>query len=115
MPTLDGWVDDLQQLLRTFPSDASVYGGRGNSADLGTAVAEQIHYLKTAQLLVRQDLIEWGPKAKDYLSGPEAGLYYKSLAAKFQQKFPDYDLPYMIEYGVYGLVQQELQNIQSSL
>ncbi len=35
----------------------------------------------------------------------------KALTQKFQQIFPDYNLAYMIEYGAYGLVEQETEKL----
>ncbi len=48
---------------------------------------------------------ELGP-AKSELNGPKAGEHYKKIAALAAQQFPDHTLAYLIEYGVYGLVNQ---------
>lgn len=106
-PTIEGWIQDLHELSSLYPETAQVYGGRGTTADLKSATLEQIHYLKTAQQLVNEDISRLGSKASDY-TGPNSANLYKNLALKFQNTFPDYSLPYMIEYGAYGLVQQGL-------
>lgn len=110
-PSIDGWIKDLHELDRQFPQNTIVYGGRGITAPLNAASKEQIAYLKTAQKLIRNMLQELGPNAKEFL-GPNANQYYKILGSKFQAQFPDYALPYMIEYGAYGLVQKELENLK---
>lgn len=107
-PTIDGWIADLKELASLYPNNPTVYGGRGLEVDLTTGVAAQTNYLQTARRLIDQDLIALGDQAKEF-NGPNAGALYKNLASKFQARFPDYQLPYMIEYGAYGLVQTEMQ------
>lgn len=92
-PTLDGWKADLNELLSIYPTTATVFGGRGQHANLKTVVKAQIDYLDDAINLVDKLL----------------GASPKEIAQNFEQKFPDYELPYMIEYGAYGLVQQRLE------
>lgn len=107
VPTIDGWMADLEEMAKLYPNDTMVYGGRGLSTDLKTAVDAQIRYLRKAVIIVKADLRERGPKAADF-NGPKSGELYKQLADKFQAVFPDYSIPYMIEYGAYGLVQQQM-------
>jgi glyoxylase-like metal-dependent hydrolase (beta-lactamase superfamily II) len=108
-PTIEGWISDLKELESIYPAQAIVFGGRGFQADLKTSVNSQIRYLKIAVQLINDDLNNLGSKAQDF-NGPNAGALYKELSVKFQQKFPDYDLAYMVEYGAYGLVQSEMKN-----
>ena len=110
-PAIEGWISDLKEMASLYPADSIVYGGRGISADLSSSVVSQINYLNRAVQLVDDQLKSMGSKASDF-SGPNAGQLYKILAEKFQQKFPNFELPYMIEYGAYGLVQSELQKIK---
>lgn len=110
-PTISGWIADLKELAKLYPADATVYGGRGVTADLSKSTRAQISYLQEAQALVRNDLKSMGANAKDF-AGPNAGALYKDLVGKFQAAFPDYDLSYMIEYGAYGLVQDELSKLK---
>lgn len=38
------------------------------------------------------------------LSDPKASTaHWKALSVKLSERFPSYALPYMVEYGVYGL------------
>lgn len=106
-PTLEGWINDLNEIAEIFPKNTMVYGGRGSSVRLEIAAKEQIQYLKEAKSLVQQQIQILGDKAVEF-KGPKAGVLYKKLAQTFQEKFPDYDLSYMIEYGAYGLVLSEL-------
>lgn len=110
-PTIDGWISDLRELASLYPAEAKVYGGRGLTVELRPGVDEQIAYLEKARALVQDFLQSLGAKAQE-LNGPNAGALYKDLAGKFQQEFPGYELSYMIEYGAYGLVQNELQNLK---
>ncbi len=112
-PTMQEWIAGLQELKSVYPADAPIYGGRGITVDLETSVAEQIVYLKRAQSLVETKLRTLGTNAQQFLGADPAPLY-KELAAKFQATFPDYALTYMIEYGAYGLVQDELQKLNVS-
>jgi hypothetical protein len=108
VPAIEGWISGLKELRSLYARDAKVFGGRGVTTDLETAVSEQIKYLQKAVKLVRSDLKDLGPKANDF-NGPDSAAMYKDLAARFEASFPGYDLSYMIEYGAYGLVQQEMQ------
>jgi hypothetical protein len=71
------------------------------------AVADQIAYLQQADKIVSDYVASLGDH-KAELSGPDASKHYASLQAKFEEAFPDYDLGYMILYGVYGLVNSKL-------
>lgn len=108
VPTVDGWISALRELGSLYPQETTVLGGRGVTTDLKTAVLAQTKYLKEAVKQVRQELSDLGPRVAGF-NGPESGAMYTKLAARFQTRFPDYALAYMIEYGSYGLVQQELQ------
>lgn len=103
-PDLAAWKGALAELL-TYP-EATVYGGRGESAPVATAVAEQTQYLADLQALVQAYVSSLGANAKSELSGANAGAHYKKLAEQAAQKYPQHALPYLIEYGVYGLVNQ---------
>lgn len=98
-PNIEEWILDLQELESLYPKSTKVLGGRGVSLELKESVKEQTKYLRIARELVRQQLNEMDPKDSQF---------YKVLAQKFQKQFSNYTLPYMIEYGAYGLVQSEL-------
>jgi hypothetical protein len=44
-----------------------------------------------------------GSRANE-LNGPQAGEHYAALASEFDRELPGRELGYMIQYGVYGLV-----------
>lgn len=100
-PNLAAWQATLDELL-SFPG-ATVYGGRGEPAPVAQAVEAQKRYLAAMQELVQGYVAGLGAK-KSELSGPGAGAHYKQLSAQASAAFPGYALPYMVEYGVYGLV-----------
>lgn len=107
-PTVDGWISDLEEIKALYPAETKVYGGRGVTVDLATAVKEQIDYLHTAIQIIGNQLKSMGSNAQDF-NGPSSAALYKGLADKFQKRFPEYGLQYLIEYGAYGLVQTEIQ------
>jgi glyoxylase-like metal-dependent hydrolase (beta-lactamase superfamily II) len=90
-PDLDSWKAALRELL-AFPG-AIVHGGRGESAPVEEAVAAQIAYLDGARDVVTAYLA-------DLAGAPD----YKELARRMSEAFPHHALPYLIEYGAYGLV-----------
>lgn len=95
VPSIDGWIADLKELARLYPEETTVLGGRGQTVAMKTAVPEQIAYLDKAFLLIKTEVRSLHGRPVDY----------KKLAEKFESEFPEYELPYMIEYGAYGLVQ----------
>lgn len=108
-PAIAGWIAGLKEIQALFngADGITVYGGRGEAASLPAAVAEQIRYLERADALVSAYVTGLGA-AKAELSGPAAGSHYQALQARFEQEFPGYGLGYMIQYGVYGLVNSKL-------
>lgn len=110
IPRIDGWIADLNEVATLYSNETQVFGGRGRSSELGIAVESQVRYLRAAVQLIDDQLRVSGISAND-LNGPNAGAFYRALAEKFQRAFPDYELPYMIEYGAYGLVQSEFQHL----
>lgn len=103
-PDLASWIDVLGRFEQAGAGAGSrVYGGRGESVALETAVAEQIAYLKKAREIVNAYLAGLEDKAE--LNGPAAQQHYGAIQKEFERAFPDYAHPYMIGYGVYGLVQ----------
>jgi glyoxylase-like metal-dependent hydrolase (beta-lactamase superfamily II) len=105
-PDLASWALALDE-LRSY-ENAKVYGGRGEVADVDAAVDAEQAYLTRMKALVSEYMHDLGP-AQSELFGPNAGEHYKRIGALAAKAFPDYALEYMIEYGVYGLVQQIAQ------
>ena len=103
VPDLASWKLALEE-LRSY-AGATVYGGRGQTATVDDAVTAEEAYLDRMTVLITKYVAALGP-AKSELSGPNAGDHYKKIAALAAQEFPDYALPYMIEYGAYGLIDQ---------
>lgn len=109
VPTLNDWISDLRELeslLKDQP-EIVVYGGRGESVKLSEAVSAQISYLKKADALVGRYVARLGAK-KSELQGEKASQHHQALQAEFEKAFPGYGLGYMIQYGVYGLVNSRL-------
>jgi len=107
-PTLQGWIVDLNELQTAFKdTNPVVYGGRGEAVELDRAVKAQINYLKRADAIVSQYIGRLGAR-KSELQGDQAGQHYTALQAEFEKAFPSYGLGYMIQYGVYGLINSKL-------
>lgn len=104
VPNLTAWKSALSELLST-PA-ATVYGGRGEPAAVAAAVSAQTQYLSDLEALARAYVAALGASAKTELGGANAGMHYQKLAEQAAQKYPQHALPYLIEYGVYGLLNQ---------
>jgi glyoxylase-like metal-dependent hydrolase (beta-lactamase superfamily II) len=103
-PDLASWSAALDE-LSTY-SGTTVYGGRGQTAPVDQAVADEKAYLSKMDTLVADYVA--GVADKSQLSGPMAQQHYQAIADLAQQAFPAYDYDYLIAYGVYGLVNQDL-------
>jgi glyoxylase-like metal-dependent hydrolase (beta-lactamase superfamily II) len=109
MPTLDGWVRDLNELqamLKDQPGTI-VYGGRGDAIEVGKAIEQQKIYLREADRIVTRYIASLGAR-KSELKGEKAAEHYQVLQNEFEKVFPHYQLGYMIQYGIYGLVNSKL-------
>lgn len=104
VPNLAAWQGALGELA-AYP-DATVYGGRGEPAAVTTAVAAQSAYLRDLDAIARAYVAALGGTARAELTGPNADRHYQLVADQAAQKYPQYALPYMIRYGVYGLLLQ---------
>jgi glyoxylase-like metal-dependent hydrolase (beta-lactamase superfamily II) len=100
-PDLAEWSCALGELSEF--DDATVYGGRGDSVPLAKAVAEQQAYLAKAGEIVREYVNELGTSTSE-LSGPDAGKHHAAIAKRFEAEWPSRGLSYLVQYGVYGLV-----------
>jgi glyoxylase-like metal-dependent hydrolase (beta-lactamase superfamily II) len=104
---LASWKSILQELSR-FSNDAEfLYGGRGEAGNLKLSLQKQIAYLEKAETLVEQYISAMGDKSAE-LKGEKAGAHYEALAKLFAKELPQYQHPYMIQYGIYGLVNSKL-------
>ncbi|WP_438026692.1 MBL fold metallo-hydrolase [Sorangium sp. So ce233] len=99
-PDLASWRAALDELLEL--DGLTVHGGRGAAAPVRAAVEEQKAYLTGMEALVERYVASLGER-KSELAGPEAASHHKKLAELASAEFPDHELAYLIEYGVYGL------------
>ncbi len=98
---LDAWKAALAELPAL---GSTVYGGRGEQGvPVAEAVAAETAYLDGMAKLVDVYIAGLGDKT-DELGGEAAGAHYSAIEDEAAKAFPDYALPYMIGYGVYGLV-----------
>lgn len=102
-PDLPAWKEALGELLEH--EGATVFGGRGESAPVADAVAAQTEYLDGMEQLVTDYVNGLGAQQSE-LSGEKAGEHYANIADLAAKRFPQHQLVYMVEYGVYGLVNQ---------
>ena len=102
-PDLASWQAALDELL-AFP-EGTALGGRGERAALEDAVAAQHAYLTGMETLIG-DYIESLGDRRDELFTAQAGEHYAHITDLAAAAYPDHALPYLIEYGVYGLVTQ---------
>jgi glyoxylase-like metal-dependent hydrolase (beta-lactamase superfamily II) len=106
-PELQGWIADLEEIESLYDRDVTVLGGRGKDASVKDAVKAQKEYLQKAEAIVEGYLTKLGAR-RDELKSDKAGAHYKALAAEFEKAFPGLSLGYLIEYGIYGLVNAKL-------
>jgi glyoxylase-like metal-dependent hydrolase (beta-lactamase superfamily II) len=105
VPTFDGWRADLVELATL--GKGIVYGGRGDASPVADAVAQQTAYLDAVDKIVGDYIAGLGEKVGE-LSDPALQVArYAAIQAKFVKAFPDYALPDLIGYSVYGLVGQK--------
>jgi glyoxylase-like metal-dependent hydrolase (beta-lactamase superfamily II) len=91
IPTLQGWIDDLNELNKMFKRDpeVTVYGSRGKLVNLPTAVYEQTRYLKAAYPII----VNYYLANRSYWQGsniPEK--YQQEFQAEMEQAFPGVEL-----------------------
>ena len=102
---LKAWINLLNDLQNDFDKKSIVYAGRGISTRLDFAVNKQMAYLKKAGQIVKK-YISKVPRSE--FSNTKASKHYKEISKVFKKAFPEYKLSYMVEYGVYGLVNMML-------
>lgn len=101
VPDVASWKAALEE-LSAWPR-ATVHGGRGDSAPVADAIAAQQRYLDGMVTLVQAYAAELGAR-KPELCGEQASAHYVQLEKRAAAMFPDHALPYLVGYGVYGLV-----------
>ncbi|HYD60422.1 MAG TPA: MBL fold metallo-hydrolase [Noviherbaspirillum sp.] len=96
-------VGELRAIAGKKPN-AKVYGGRGEFIPVDSAIKEQQRYLARADELVKTYVGELGERKHELHDPEKKTSHYKELERRIAAAFPDYKLPYMIGYSVYGLV-----------
>lgn len=102
-PSIDSWIETLKDIKSNYPSSTILIGGRGHAEPLAKSLSEQIIYLKESEKLVKSYVESLGSNS-DELLGPKANLHHQKITKIFEEKFPNYKHSYMIQYGVYGLL-----------
>jgi len=100
-------VGELPALAKSQPA-AKVYGGRGEFVSVAQAVQAQRAYLAKADALVDDYIARLGERKQELDSPSASAAHHDALAKRFAEAFPDYALPYMIKYSVYGLIDTKL-------
>ena len=101
-PNIAGWKADLQQLLTL--GKGKIYGGRGQFGPVAEVVPVQIAYLDKADQIVTNHVKKLGNNALAELTDPvKSQAHFQEIQAEFVKAFPNYALPDLIRYGVYGL------------
>jgi glyoxylase-like metal-dependent hydrolase (beta-lactamase superfamily II) len=96
-PKVSEWISLLEDMQKMFNArNPLVQGGRGESATLTEAVPQQVSYLKAVDQIVEA-----------YVSEVDSTDFAKDLEVLISREYPSYKLPYMIQYGIYGLVGQK--------
>ncbi len=104
-PDLGKWRAAVRELEAL--GNGRVYGGRGRVGSVKEAVAYQTDYLARAEGIV-STYVSAAPKEE--LTDPaRAQGHYRALQKLFETQFPDAGLPYLVGYGVYGLVNSKIQ------
>ena len=103
-PDLKAWALALAELpkLTPQPKVAKVYGGRGAVGTVNEVVSFQVKYLEKADALVNS-YIKKTP-AKDLQDATQSQKHYTALQTRFDKEMPGLALPYLVGYGIYGLL-----------
>lgn len=108
-PNIAGWKADLQQLLTL--AKGKIYGGRGQFGLVAEVVPVQIAYLDKADQIVTNYVKKLGDNALPELTDPvKSQGHFQAIQAEFVNAFPNYALPDLISYGVYGLALSKISS-----
>jgi len=102
-PDLDGWVSAVGELpaLASGHADAKVYGGRGEFVPVSVAVPAQQAYLRDTLSIARTAVRASGSACNTSQASPAT---MEVVEQKLIEAYPQYKLPYVMHYSVYGLV-----------
>jgi hypothetical protein len=104
---LAGWKADLAELPKL--GTGRVYGGRGQFVSVKQAVAEQTAYLDQANSIVSAYVDQLGASSAALVDPALQATHHKALQAEFVKVFPDYAMPDLVGYSVYGLLQSKVR------
>lgn len=105
-PNITAWIEAVGELRGL--GGKTVHGGRGESAPVADAIADQQRYLKAIDGLVAKYVADLGPAAAELKDSAKAAAHHKAIQAKAEAELPGRALPYLIGYGVYGLANSKL-------
>lgn len=106
-PTIEGWKRDLDQIEQLTGKNWTIYGGRGTSTSVAAAISHQKTYLSAADKDVSA-LVQPLSAAQRKAALTDPSTLVSQLTRKLTAQFPNYSLPYLINYGAYGLIEQHL-------
>lgn len=102
---LNAWRASLQELGKlSTQAGARVYGGRGASQPLAQAVAEQTAYLDRVESLVSTLEKDLGERRAELSDAKAQGPHIAGLQKQLAQALPDYAMPELVGYSIYGLL-----------
>ena len=104
-PSIQGWMAALDELpqLSAGHEGAKVYGGRGEFTRVQDAVNAQKAYLAGVDKVTRNYLASAQRCSTEGDSTQKADARNTELTQRISAAFPEYKLPYMVRYSVYGL------------
>ncbi len=105
--TLAGWKADLAEL--PLLGTGKVYGGRGQFVPIKQAVTEQTAYLDKADQIASAYVAQLGSKVSELSDPAQQQRHHQALQAELVKAFPDYAMPDLVGYSVYGLLASKLQ------
>ncbi|MDZ7840983.1 MAG: MBL fold metallo-hydrolase [Gammaproteobacteria bacterium] len=106
-PNVDQWIATLKELDK-IEADR-VLGGRGEWAPIEKAIRDQVHYLEKVQSIVENYVNERPNLARELQNATKAQEHFQSVTQHISAAFPDYDLPSMVRYSVYAMIQKEAE------
>jgi glyoxylase-like metal-dependent hydrolase (beta-lactamase superfamily II) len=105
-PNIEAWIAALDELKNL--DGKIVHGGRGDDAPVAEAVLQQQAYLKAVNEIVDTYIKNLGAKTSELSDPAKAQAHYAALQDLIAKAFPDAKYPYLIGYGIYGLVNSKL-------
>ena len=100
VPMLSGWTENLNEMNKIFKKDpgVTVYGGRGKTVSLPTAVYDQTRYLKFAYPIITNFYLS---NRSNWVGTNVPSKFYKELQTEMEIAFPGYELGYLTRTGLW--------------